>query len=105
MARDGNDGDYRSSHPAFDFIGTVVPEDAVGAGGVVLRVGLEDLLAVDARERGELVRVKARVARVAFETAESLAKLGEKRGSGRRFFERRQLRIRGGRELELPFHQ
>jgi len=57
MARDRNDGDYRRSFPAFDFIGTVMPEDTVGAGGVVLRIGLEDLLAVDARQRGELVCV------------------------------------------------
>ena len=80
MSRDRNHGDYRRSFPASDFIGTVMPKDAVGTGGVVLRVGLEDLLAIYARKRGELVRVKARMARVDFEKAESLANLREERG-------------------------
>ena len=104
MACDRNDGDHRRSLPAFDFIGTVMPEDAVGAGGVVLRVRLEDLLAVDSRQRGELVRVKAWMVRVDFEEAESLANLREERGSGRRFSQRRQLRICRGRKLDLSLH-
>ena len=81
-----------------------MPEDAVGAGGVVLRVGLEDLLAVNTGKRRELVRVKAPVARVNFEVSQGLAHLGEERGSGRRLFERRPLRICRGSELELAFH-
>jgi len=105
MPRDRNNSDHRSSFPAFDFIGTVMPENAVGAVGVDLRVRLEDSLAMRARERGELVRVKAWMARVDFEVSESLANLREERGLGGRIFQRRQLRICRGRELQLPFHK
>ena len=48
MARDRQDGDHRNPFLAPGFIGTVVPEDAISARGVVLRVRLEDFLAIDA---------------------------------------------------------
>jgi hypothetical protein len=35
------------------FIGAVMPENALGAGGVVLRARIEDFLAVDASQRNE----------------------------------------------------
>jgi hypothetical protein len=48
MRRNGNDGDHRGSFFAFDFIGAVVPKDAVCAWSAILRVGLEDFLAMSA---------------------------------------------------------
>jgi hypothetical protein len=45
------------------------------------------------------------MARVDFEVSESLANLREERGLGGRIFQRRQLRICRGRELQLPFHK
>ena len=105
MPRDRNDGDHRRSFPAFDFIGTIMPEDAACAGSVVLRVRLEDFLAVRARERRELMCAQTGMARVDFEEAESLAHLREECRRGLRILQRRQLRICRGRESELPIHK
>ncbi len=76
MRRDGNDGDDRSSLLA-GFVGPVVPEYAISSGGVVLSIGLEDLLASCSGERSELVRTKAGMIRVYFQITESLANLRE----------------------------
>ena len=97
MGRDGKDGDDGNSLLAFHLVGAVMPEDAVGAGGVVLCVGLEDFLAMDARQRCELVRTEARMARVYFEVSESLANLREER-SLRQVWEILQGKAPGGRE-------
>ena len=55
MACDRNDSYHRSPFLALDFIGAVMPKDAVCAGSVVLCVRLEDLFAVGACQRGEFV--------------------------------------------------
>ncbi len=104
MACDRNDGDHGSSFLALDFVGAVVPEDAVSAGSLVLSVRLEDLLAIYARQRSEFVRMKAWMVRVYFEVSKSLANLRQKRCMRRRLFQRRQLRVCRRRELELAPH-
>ena len=101
MACNRNDGDYRSSFLALAFIGAVVPKYAVGSGGVVLSVCLEDLLAMNAGQREELVPLQARMVRVYLQVAESLANLPEERGMCRRIFQRRQLLVCRGRKLDL----
>src|SRR5580704_9992677 len=60
MAGDRNDCDHGSSFLPFDFIGAVVPKNAVSSRCVVLRVRLEDLLAICPSQRCELVRINAR---------------------------------------------
>jgi len=59
MGCDRNDGDNGSSFLALGFIGTVVPKNAVSAGGVVWSVRLEHFLAIGATQGGELVRIEA----------------------------------------------
>ena len=86
MAGDRNDCDDSNSLFPFNLIGAVMPEDSIGARGVVLGIGFEDLLAVRARELGEFVSMKARVVRVDFQVSESLPNLIEERGTRRRVF-------------------
>lgn len=81
-----------------------MPEDSIGTWSVVLSVGLEDFFAVGASQRDELVRVKARMMWVDFQTAESLPDLREKRAIGGCVLERFQLPICCGRELDLSLH-
>src|ERR1700691_2775495 len=59
MRCDCNDGDDRDSFLTFDFIRAVVPKNAVSAGSIVLRVGLEHFLAMYAGQRRALVRIQA----------------------------------------------
>ena len=81
-----------------------MPEDAIGARSVVLCGCFEDFFAVRASQRGELVRVKAGMVGVYFQTAQSLPDLSKERGIGRRVFERFQLPICCLRELDLSLH-
>lgn len=81
-----------------------MPEDAICAGGVVLSVGLKDLLAIGACQRREFVGMKARMVWVDFEKAEGLLNLRVKRDTGWCIFESCQLPIRCGRELDFSLH-
>jgi hypothetical protein len=48
MGRNGNNCNDRSKFLAGDFIGIIVPEDTVSARGIILLVGFEDFLAIQA---------------------------------------------------------
>ena len=79
MGCDRDDGDHWNSFLASHLIRTIVPEDAICARGSVLGIGLKDLFPMDARQRDELVCVKARMMGIDFEVSESLPNLGEER--------------------------
>lgn len=66
MPGDGDDGDLT-------FAGAVVPEDPIGGRGLVLGVGLEDVLAARTRERLVLLRVEAGMAEVRLQQSQGLA--------------------------------
>jgi len=88
MGRDRNDSDHGKSFLPLDFIGAVVPKNAVSAEGVVLSVSLEHFFAVGAGQGGELVRIQAGMVGVDFQVTDSLSDLHKDPGLGRRIFER-----------------
>jgi len=104
MRRDRNDRDDGNSLLTFGFVGPVVPEYSVGSGRVVLSVGFEDLLAIGADQRSELVGIKAGMMWVYFQVTDGLANLIEDPRLRRRTFEIRVLLIRGWRELNSSLH-
>ena len=104
MGRDCNNGNNGSSFLALGFIWTVVPEYAVSAGGIVLRVGLEYLLAICADQGRELVRVKAGMVRAYFQVTEGLPNLLEYRSFRRSTFERCVLLVCYRGKFDFPLH-
>lgn len=105
MPSDGNDGNNGSPFLSLDFIGAVVPEDAISARGVVLGIGFEEFFAIRARERSEFVSMKARVVRIYFKVSDSLPNLIEESSIRGRIFQFRELLIRSGREFDFTFHK
>lgn len=80
MRRDRDDGDDGRSLLAFDFIGAVVPKDAVSAGRVVLHVSFEQPFLICASQGTELVSVKTWVTEVGFQITEGFPNLFEDGG-------------------------
>jgi hypothetical protein len=99
-----NDGDNGRPFLALDFIGAVMPKDAVGTSGIVLNVSLEDLFLICASQRGELVGMKTWMAKIAFQVTESLPSLFEDRRFRRGLFQRRVLSVRSRRKFDLAAH-
>ena len=65
MRRDRDDGD-------FFFSGSVIPENPVGSGRAVFRVGFEHILAIGPVQIREFMRIEARMARVGGEIIRAL---------------------------------
>jgi len=66
MRRDCDDCDL-------PFVRTVTPEDSVGGRSRLFRISLEYIFAVWTHQRVEFVALEAGVARIRFETSQSLA--------------------------------
>jgi len=75
MRCNSDDGDYGNPLFVHDFIGTVMPENPVSTGSVVLGVCLEHFFAIDAGQRGEFMRTQAFMLGVHFQVAEGLLNL------------------------------
>jgi len=103
MGCDRNDGDNGSSFLALGFIGTVVPKNAVSAGGVFLSVRFEHFLAIGTSQGGELVCIEAWMVWVDLQVTDGLPNLHEDRSF--RMFERcLVLLICRGSEFDFPLH-
>lgn len=104
MACDCKNCDRGNPRFPFSFIGAVMPEDSIRGRGVVLGVSFKEFFAARARERCELVCMKAGMVRVNFEVGDSLLNLLEKWLSRRSLFQRGVLVIRSRREFDLSLH-
>ena len=104
MRCDGDDGDYGDTFLAPNFVGAVVPKDAISFGSIVLGVGFEHLLPVGTTERGELVRVEPRMVWIGLKKSERFIDLLGNRSGRVFFFQSGELSVRSWREFQFAVH-
>src|SRR2546425_5024026 len=77
MRSNGDDGQHWNSSISLPSVRSVVEEDPVRAGSVLLRIRLENFLSVRTGKRMKLVGVQRRMTKIRFKQGEGLAHLLE----------------------------